>query len=921
MAENVDNGISAEKNKKFGIRRLAGQLWAGQAFLGAPNIKSEVFEEFVSFFADASIPIMVMDGDEHIVFWNRGCEQKLQWTMKEALGKPWRSLLSTEFPDGYGAVFERIVSFGSWEGELLLKCRDGSDIGMAVSLVLRRDDRSQPIAMLMVGRQLSEEKCRHLVDNELVGVFRTTKDGRLMYLNKALSSIFGFDSVEDMLASQACDKRYADPQRRRELVEKLQRDGRADNFEFTALKKDGTRLELIMNAVLKEDEIRGTIIDITGRKEIEKRLIESERRYRELMEVLPDGVGVNIGNRIAYINPAGAALLGSTVGELTGRSVFDFIPERLHEQMGRRMEQVLGEGLKGVTRDETFRLADGREAVIELSASPIRFNGETGIQIIFRDVTGRKMAEREREMAVSTLRHDQELLRGLLDHLPVMLFAIDAGGTIVLWNKECERVTGYTAGEIVGNTGAFSLLCRDTRRRRRFVEKWNNNRVFFRDWEWQITAKDGSGRMISWSDISGTYPIPGWRTWALGVDITERKTAEDKLQVAHRQLLDMIDFLPEPTFVINREKKIIAWNQQMEELTGVIKADVIGKGDHCYAVPFYGKACPILIDMLGWDLQKITAEYGPVEKDGQTLYVERFIPLINRGKGAFLQMKATPLFDENGEIVGGIETIRDISQQKENEAILKKDKNSFEKLLRERTRQLLKAQNELADSRHLSEIGVLAATVAHELRNPLAAIRMGAYNIRRKMQGELPIKEHIETIEKKILESDQIISNLLNYSRIKTPMREFVSLSDILEDAVASVRPRFFDWPVDVEVRNDCRDLRVYVDPQQIKEILVNILSNAYEALPEKKGRITVRAKRTGSVFGISVSDTGTGIVAENIGKIARPFFTTKSKGTGLGLAVSNQMVAMHGGKIKFKSRPGEGTTVLLSLPLKKGTD
>lgn len=233
---------------------------------------------------------------------------------------------------------------------------------------------------------------------------------------------------------------------------------------------------------------------------------------------------------------------------------------------------------------------------------------------------------------------------------------------------------------------------------------------------------------------------------------------------------------------------------------------------------------------------------------------------------------------------------------------------------------LMRAQKELQDSKHLSDIGILAATMAHELRNPLGVIRTAAYNLKRKTQNPL-LESHFINIEKKILESDQIINNLLFYSRIKTPQYENVHMYDLLDECVKNVKKRYNKWKVKLFRKyRGIKDNFAEVDPLQIKEVFNNMLNNAYESLLDNKGEIEIRAiyDPKSSQIKISFKDTGIGMAQEDLMKLPQMFFTRKSKGTGLGLSVSYQIVKLHGGKIEVESLIGKGTKFTVILPVKR---
>lgn len=153
----------------------------------------------------------------------------------------------------------------------------------------------------------------------------------------------------------------------------------------------------------------------------------------------------------------------------------------------------------------------------------------------------------------------------------------------------------------------------------------------------------------------------------LNREVEARTRSEDELRKAHRQLEQIIEFLPDATFVLDKDKQVVAWNRAMEEMTGTSKEDILGQGDYAYAVPLYGERRPIAIDLVDNRNPEVEKFYESVERVGDTLYAESYIPALYEGRGAYVLAAASPLFDTEGNPSGSIESLRDITALKEAE--------------------------------------------------------------------------------------------------------------------------------------------------------------------------------------------------------------------------------------------------------------
>ena len=377
--------------------------------------------------------------------------------------------------------------------------------------------------------------------------------------------------------------------------------------------------------------------------------------------------------------------------------------------------------------------------------------------------------------------------------------------------------------------------------------------------------------------------------------LAERKNAEETV----RQLAQLLRLSFDAIIVWRLDGGIETWNRGAEELYGYAEDEVLAQVPVDVLKTRYPVPWP--------EIERILQERGRWEGElrhatqrGTEVTVFARLQLVRRPDGH--------------EYV--LEINRDITERKKAREVLQRDRDTLEKLVEERTQELLYARQEMERAKHLSDIGTLAATVAHELRNPLATIGMAAYNIKRKV-NLAEVGKHVSDIEKKVAESDQIISNLLFYSRIKPPCQEVVDLGDLLGECIEEAEKRS-EKAIRFAREFEClKNVPVEVDPVQIKEVFNNILNNAVDAVPDKCAQVKVGAGVQGDVVQVTIEDNGPGIAEDIVAKVFDPFFTTKSKGTGLGLSICRQVVSLHEGDIGLESEPGRGTTVIVRLPKK----
>jgi PAS domain S-box-containing protein len=659
----------------------------------------------------------------------------------------------------------------------------------------------------------------------------------------------------------------------------------------------------------------GTVADITERKRADEALRASEERLHranELLEAVTAGANVIIASidkdfRYAYFNEPHHRELKRLTGKGTA------IGMSLMEAMADMPDQrdialaLWGRALKGETISQALEFGDpGRyRRYYSTRHTPIRDadGAIVGAGEVTTDITEFMQAQEALRQKEKDLNRAQAVAR-------TGSWRLDVQRNELMWSDENHRIFGISKGPPLTYETFLSTIHPDDRD---FVdERWQaalSGEAY--DIEHRIVV-DGHIRWVR-ERAELEFGPAGELLGGFGTtqDITERKRIEEEIERSRLWLERIADTTPDIIFVLDIvSNRNVYENRSLAEMLGYSPEetreadDILEKAvepeDLARAAEFYRD----MADAKPGEIRVLT--HRARHRDGRTRWLEN---------------RVTPFsWDDDGELREVIGISHDITDLKLAHEVLQRDRETFERLVNERTAELVEIHNELDKARHLSDIGMLASTVAHELRNPLGVIKTAAYNINRKKQGSA-LDKHLETINRKIDESNQIINNLLMYSRIKQPAYETVRIRDLLRESVESARAR--NDGRSVTFLDECdpvKNVTATIDPYQIAEVMSNILTNAAQAIPvENAGSVTVSAGAEDGLLRIRVSDTGVGIDPESLPRVFEPFFTSKSKGTGLGLSLCRELVALHNGSIEIESELGKGTTVTVNLPLSPG--
>lgn len=402
--------------------------------------------------------------------------------------------------------------------------------------------------------------------------------------------------------------------------------------------------------------------DITERKKAEEALVTERQRFETLIEEAPFGMALfNKDGDFKYISTRFKEIFGYDLSDIPDREEWFRMVYRdadYRQMVLSKWEGVINNTQPGERNTSVFNVSckDGKEKMIRFT--PVKLPTDE-FMMTYEDITLGKQIE-------------EELLRikKAVESSGNAIWMTDKKGKRVIYqNESFIKLMGYSAEEFNAAGGAPAVYLNSETARK--VYDTIINGCF---WKGEIELRTRDDKIVPvYLNCDAVRNEEGEIIAIFGIcnDITKRKLAEQKLRTANQQLLDTINFLPDATFVIDRRGKVIAWNKAIEKMTGVRKEDIMGKGDYAYAVPFYGEARPILIDMIIHKDSESELRYGYIERKENTIYGEAFTPSLFSVKEAYLWGKASPLFDSEGNLIGAIESIRDITERKRTEEQLK----------------------------------------------------------------------------------------------------------------------------------------------------------------------------------------------------------------------------------------------------------
>ena len=638
------------------------------------------------------------------------------------------------------------------------------------------------------------------------------------------------------------------------------------------------------------------------------KLADEKARTEAVLGAIGDGISIQSTDfRILYQNQAHKAMVGEHQGEYCYQAyskldeVCPGCPVNLSFQDGQSHSQE-----KNLTGSE--------DRSIEITASPLKdVSGQmiAGIELV-RDITDRKRAE-------MLLRESEKTLHTIADTAKDAIIMMDDEGKIVFWNPAAEQIFGHLAHEALGTE--LHLLIAPPSYHNAYQKGFQQYRqtgegsVLGRTVELQALRKNGAEFPV---EISlSTIQIKGrWFSTGIIRDITSRKQSEEKVKLFSGAIEEAMDGVQ----IIDLNGYILYSNKAVEELYGYSQMELVGRHVNTMNVdPDF--ASSVIVPCIRTE-GRWSGEIMVQHKNGSEFPVWLSTALIK---------------NDQDEPIAMIGIIRDVTERKRVENELRDHRERLLDLVDDRTVELTaandrlkreiaereKVEGDLLRAQKLESLGILAGGIAHDFNNLLASVMGNVSLAKLDIPPADRAHRHLAEAEQASLRARDLTQQLLTFSKGGTPVKTVASLAELIREsagfALRGSRVRHeLHLPDDLWL--------VEADEAQMTQVINNLLINADQAMPEG-GAISISCENVrlkaheippldaGKYILVTITDRGTGIPKEHLDKVFDPYFTTKQRGSGLGLAVTYSIINNHGGHITLESTLGKGTTFRLYLP------
>ena len=610
-------------------------------------------------------------------------------------------------------------------------------------------------------------------------------------------------------------------------------------------------------------------------------LRESEEKYRLLVEQAADGILIfDAQGKLMEANSRACEMFGYSCDELVHRNLREFIPaEELIANPLRIQDLIDG---KTLLSERYARRQDGTLVLVEISAKMLE---DGRMQAIIRDITERKRTEELRSQLAAIVESSSDAIIGR---------SLD--GTITIWNKGAEETYGYSADEAIGRP--ISILVPPNRQDElpEILEKIRKGETI-RHYETKRLCKDRKLIDVSIT-VSPIKEANGNITGAsvIARDITERKRAQEALRKSEERYREIVENANDIIYTHDLAGRFLSLNKAGERITGYSREEALNMN---------------IADVVAPECLEEARQMLLKKTRGESLTNYNLVIIAKNGQRVVLEINSRPVFEKGG--VACIQGIaRDVTERKRTEEALRW------------------TEEQLRQSQKLEAIGRLAGGIAHDFNNLLTIITGYSDLVLRRLNKKDPHREKIEEVKKAAQRAATLTHQLLAFSRKQVLQPKVLDLNSVTLD-LSNMLERLLGDDVELVLNLKPDTLRVYADPGQMEQVLMNLVVNSRDAMPHG-GEIIIRTEnvkldetytktrdvvKPGDYVMLAVSDTGIGMDPETEAHIFEPFFTTKErgKGTGLGLSTVYGIIKQSGGYIWVYSEVGIGTTFKIYLP------
>jgi len=647
-----------------------------------------------------------------------------------------------------------------------------------------------------------------------------------------------------------------------------------------------------------------SVRNITGRKQAEEALRDSEQKYRSLVENINVGIyRATVGHKGKYIevNPAMLKIFGyENKDELLAVDISDTYQNP--DDRIKYNEKILSQGF---VKNEELEMKKKDGTPITVSDTSIAVHDNKGKIVYFdgivEDITESKQIEKEQVKALAeaaAARVAADTIDGMIDGVVVA----DLEGRIIQKNPASDKMFGYSGGEVIGRKLTEFIPEEEAPKALKAISELLKTGAPKRNFEFTGVRKDGNRFPILVSasvlrDEKGKVNqlIVAYR------DITERKRVEEKLRESEEKYRGLVENVPDIIYSLNSKGEIVSINKTGTELLGHTEEELLGA--------YFSKV------IFKEDLNKCATSFNELKTGKRNITRGlKFRLVTKQGKIIHSELNAKATYDEDGNLVKTEGVIRDVSLLEETMIELDKSRKELEKAYEE----LKNLDKMKADFLEMA---------AHELRTPIVAIKIYMDLIKDEKLGRInkKQKEKIGIVSKNIGQLTKIINEMIDVSRIESGKldirKRYISISELVKMVVDDVKTMADEKGQTIMTEIPASLPGVLGDVDLVFKAFMNLLTNAINYTP-KNGSITVKVQDEERNIHIIVQDNGIGIPEEELEKIFDKFYTGSSsehKGIGLGLTIVKGIVEQHNGKIWAESITGKGSTFHVLLPKNGG--